>query len=195
MRFWKIFFFSEERVGGRHSFSCTLLCSDMAMICHHEGSLSEEIIDIENEGVEKSWALDDIVESNLDLAMSLDFFLCEVKSFFIVKLTWVRFSVACSSDSTWMYVTLSVLGLLLWSQREILPNMRKYRGCRAERRGKKWISLTMVKIYEIIHFFLLGCSPLELSFMSRAIKRVLTDIGGIGIEPPASESHLKTDKR
>lgn len=26
---------------------------DMTIICHHEGSLSEKIIDIENEGVEK----------------------------------------------------------------------------------------------------------------------------------------------
>lgn len=55
--------FSEERVGGRHSFPCTLLCSDMTMKCHHVGSLSEKIIDIENEGVEKNRVLDDIVEA------------------------------------------------------------------------------------------------------------------------------------
>lgn len=53
--------------------------------------------------------------------------------------------------------------------------------------------MTMVQIYETIHF--LCFSPLELSFLSLAVKRDLTDTGRIGIEPPASESHLRTDKR
>lgn len=44
-------------------------------------------------------------------------------------------------------------------------------------------------------FFAWLFSPLELGFLSLAIKRELTDTDGIGIGPPASESNLRADKR
>lgn len=57
--------------------------------------------------------------------------------------------------------------------------------------------MTIVQTYETTLFFGggLAFSPLDLGFLSFAIISDLTDTDGIEIKPPASESHLRADKR